>query len=47
MRSMNAAASRIQPAKGPVAEYHNRKYKVFRRMYDDQMAYRQLMAKST
>jgi D-ribulokinase len=47
MRSMNAAASRIQPAKGPVAEYHNRKYKVFRRMFNDQMAYRQLMAKST
>ena len=44
MRAMNAAAARIRPQKGPVTEYHGQKYKVFRRMYDDQMAYRQLMA---
>lgn len=43
MRSMNAASSRIRPEKGPISEYHGRKYKVFRRMYDDQMAYRQMM----
>jgi hypothetical protein len=34
-----------QPEKGSVTEYHNRKYKVFRRMYEDQMAYRELMGK--
>ena len=45
MRAMNAAAARIRPEKGPVAEYHGRKYKVFRRMYDDQEAYRQIMKK--
>jgi FGGY-family pentulose kinase len=44
MRAMNAAAARIRPQKGPVTEYHGQKYKVFRRMYGDQMAYRQLMA---
>jgi FGGY-family pentulose kinase len=43
MRSMNAASNRIRPEKGPISEYHDRKYKVFRRMYDDQMAYRQMM----
>jgi FGGY-family pentulose kinase len=46
MRSMNAAGNRIRPEKGPVAEYHGRKYKVFRRMYDDQMAYRRFMENS-
>jgi ribulose kinase len=44
MKSMNAVGNRIQPEKGTVVAYHSRKYKVFRRMYDDQMAYRQLMA---
>jgi D-ribulokinase len=43
MRSMNAAASRIRPEKDPVAEYHGCKYRVFQRMYEDQMTYRQLM----
>jgi len=42
MRSMNAASDRIR-SESHVAEYHGRKYKVFRRMYDDQMAYRRLM----
>ncbi len=42
MRSMNAAADRIR-SESYVAEYHGRKYKVFKRMYDDQMAYRRLM----
>jgi hypothetical protein len=41
---MNAMGNRIQPEKGSIAEYHSRKYKVFHRMYDDQLAYRQLMA---
>jgi FGGY-family pentulose kinase len=43
MRSMNAAGNRIRPEKGPLVEYHRRKYQVFRRMYDDQLAYRRLM----
>jgi ribulose kinase len=45
MKSMNAGADRIHPDKGSAAEYHDRKYKVFRRMHDDQMAYRHLMAR--
>ena len=43
MKSMNAAGRRIQPEKGAVAEYHGRKYRVFHRMYSDQMAYRDFM----
>jgi FGGY-family pentulose kinase len=46
MKSMNAVGKRIQPEKGSVTEYHNRKYQVFRRMYDDQMAYGELMRRS-
>jgi len=44
MKSMNAGADHVLPEGGSVAEFHDRKYKVFRRMHDDQMAYRQLMA---
>jgi FGGY-family pentulose kinase len=44
MKSMNAGADHIYPEKGQVADYHDRKYRVFRRMHADQMAYRQLMA---
>ena len=43
MKSMNAADERIEPEKGTVAKYHDRKYKVFQHMYEDQMAYRELM----
>ena len=45
MKSMNASADHVHPAKGLVAEYHDRKYKVFRRMHDNQIAYRHLMAR--
>jgi len=44
MAAMNGAGRRIAPAGGPVAEYHQRKYRVFHRMYDDFLAYRQLMS---
>jgi ribulose kinase len=44
MKSMNAGANRVLPEGGSVAEFHNRKYKVFRRMHDDQISYRRLMA---
>jgi FGGY-family pentulose kinase len=43
MKSMNAAGRTIEPEKGRVAEYHRRKYSVFRRMHADQVAYRELM----
>jgi FGGY-family pentulose kinase len=43
MKSMNTAGKGIAPAKGRVAEYHGRKYKVFQRMHADQIAYRELM----
>ena len=43
MASMSAASRTIEPAGGEVAAYHDRKHRVFERMYDDQMAYRTLM----
>ena len=43
MKSMNAAGRKIEPEEGRVEEYHRRKYRIFRRMHADQMAYRELM----
>jgi FGGY-family pentulose kinase len=43
MRAMSAAERVIEPARGPVAAYHERKHAVFQRMYDDFMAYRGMM----
>ncbi len=43
MAAMNAPGNIVEPAKGAVAEYHRRKYEVFLRMHDDQMAYRKMM----
>jgi FGGY-family pentulose kinase len=42
MTTMTAVASAIQPNTA-TADYHQRKYQVHHRMYDDQMAYRELM----
>lgn len=43
MAGMNAAGSVVLPEGGEVAAYHTRKHLVFRRLYDDQLAYRALM----
>ncbi|HMJ12894.1 MAG TPA: FGGY-family carbohydrate kinase, partial [Polyangiaceae bacterium] len=43
MTAMDAAALEIQPATGEVRAYHDRKYRVFQRMHDDQLSYRELM----
>ncbi len=43
MGTMSAALGVIEPAGGEVAEYHDRKYRVFQRMYEDQVAYAQIM----
>jgi FGGY-family pentulose kinase len=43
MKSMNAVGDRVHPEGGAVAEYHRQKYKVYRRMYEDQIAYRKVM----
>lgn len=43
MNHMNHAGAEIAPAKGPVHAFHERKHRVFHRMYEDQMAYRELM----
>jgi FGGY-family pentulose kinase len=43
MRAMSAAARVLEPAGGAVREYHDRKYAVFHRMYEDQVAYARTM----
>ncbi len=43
MSTMSRAGRTITPSSGRIAQYHNAKYAVFRRMYDDQLAYRRLM----
>ncbi|MBN9507923.1 MAG: FGGY-family carbohydrate kinase [Alphaproteobacteria bacterium] len=43
MAAMTRAAIAVEPRGGAAADYHAAKYAVFRRMYDDQMAYRALM----
>ncbi|MDR3437040.1 FGGY-family carbohydrate kinase [Telmatospirillum sp.] len=45
MGAMTRSGTVIEPAGGATAAYHNAKYDVFKRMYDDQMAYRSLMGK--
>lgn len=44
MAAMSAPGATVKPTGGAVAAYHDRKHRVFQRMYDDQMAYRALMA---
>jgi FGGY-family pentulose kinase len=44
MAAMTRALVAIAPAGGATAAFHDAKYAVFRRMYDDQIAYRRLMA---
>lgn len=43
MTVMNAAGKILQPSIGSVAAYHDKKYRVFRRMYADFAVYRRLM----
>jgi FGGY-family pentulose kinase len=43
MAAMNSVGEIIEPATGPTAEYHAKKYKIFQRMFEDQMAYRSMM----
>jgi FGGY-family pentulose kinase len=43
MASMARTGRTIEPAGGDVARFHDAKHRVFLRMYDDQMAYREAM----
>jgi FGGY-family pentulose kinase len=43
MGAMSAAHQVVEPAGGDVARYHDRKYLVFHRMYEDQVAYGEIM----
>jgi FGGY-family pentulose kinase len=43
MGSMARVDRVIEPAQGTVRRFHEAKYRVFQRMYEDQMAYRQLI----
>lgn len=44
MAAMSRAGTVIEPGTNEIRRYHDAKYAVFGRMYDDQMAYRGLMA---
>lgn len=46
MRAMSGTGSSIAPRRGEVATYHDRKYRVFRRMQQDFAAYAGLMAQN-
>ena len=43
MGAMNRAGRVIEPAGGAVGSYHDARYAVFSRMFEDQLAYRDLM----
>lgn len=43
MNSMNIAGDIVEPSRGQVAAYHERKYRVFQRMHFDFLAYRRIM----
>lgn len=42
-QKMTHVSRTIRPAGGRIAEYHKRKYAVYKRMYEDQMAYFKIM----
>ncbi len=44
MAAMSRSGATIDPGAGEIRRYHDGKYAVFGRMYEDQMAYRALMA---
>jgi ribulose kinase len=44
MSAMNGVGEELAADGGDVARYHEQKYRVFQRMYEDQLAYRALMA---
>ena len=44
MGAMSDSSAVVAPSGGEVARYHDKKHRVFLRLYDDQMAYRALMA---
>jgi FGGY-family pentulose kinase len=43
MKGMTEIGRVVKPDHGPVQGYHDRKYRVYRRMYEDQIAYCELM----
>ena len=43
MGAMSGASAIVEPTGGPVAAYHDAKYRVYLRMHDDQLAYRAQM----
>jgi FGGY-family pentulose kinase len=43
MTAMEKVGDVVQPTGGPTGDYHERKYRVFHRMYEDFMAYREVM----
>jgi FGGY-family pentulose kinase len=46
MTAMSGEGTEVAPPESRVRDYHERKHRVFQRMYADQLAYRELMASS-
>lgn len=46
MKAMSGTGRTITPRSGDICSYHEKKYRVYHRMYDDQVAYRGLMEES-
>jgi len=44
MAKMCKAEKIIHPAKGIIVSYHNAKYKIFKKMYEDQISYKTIMS---
>jgi ribulose kinase len=47
MASMTSSGLTVDPTGGEVKAFHDRKHRVFLKMYDDQMAYRAMMETET
>lgn len=43
MENMNHAGKVVEPVKGSVTAYHNAKYAVFKKMYEDERSYKNMM----
>jgi FGGY-family pentulose kinase len=46
MGAMSRIGQVIEPSRGAVARYHEAKYAVFKKLYDDQISYRRMMART-
>jgi hypothetical protein len=46
MTAMSGEGAEVAPPENRVRDYHDRKHRVFQRMYADQIAYRELIGET-